>query len=77
MPEAELEALWSTLTRMMQTAVEDGRIVTVDAEDRQAVPEERARRVYKQQTCYDCGTPVEVTEIGGRTSYSCPRCQAR
>jgi endonuclease VIII len=38
---------------------------------------DRARRVYKQQNCYDCGTAVEVAEIGGRTSYSCPRCQAR
>ncbi|PFG39541.1 endonuclease-8/formamidopyrimidine-DNA glycosylase [Georgenia soli] len=73
----ELDGLWSTLTRMMATAVEDGRIVTVDAEDHLAVPEDRARRVYKQEACYDCGTPIEVTEIGGRTSYSCPRCQAR
>jgi endonuclease VIII len=75
--EAELEALWSTLTLMMSTAVEEGRIITVDAEDRLAVAEDRARRVYKQESCYDCGTPVEVAEIGGRTSYSCPRCQAR
>ncbi|KAE8765310.1 Fpg/Nei family DNA glycosylase [Georgenia thermotolerans] len=75
--EAELEALWSTLARMMALAVEEGRIITVDDEDRLAVPEDRARRVYKQRSCYDCGTPIQTAEIGGRTSYSCPRCQAR
>lgn len=75
--EAELEALWSTLARMMAVAVEEGRIITVDAADRLAVPEDRARRVYKQRTCHDCGTPIRTAEIGGRTSYSCPRCQAR
>jgi formamidopyrimidine-DNA glycosylase len=74
--EGELEALWSTLTWMMTVAVEEGRIITVDAAERLAVPEDRARRVYKQPSCYDCGTPIQMAEIGGRTSYSCPRCQA-
>ncbi len=75
--EAELEALWATLARMMAVAVEEGRIITVAATDRLAVPEDRARRVYKQQSCYDCGTTIQTAEIGGRTAYSCPRCQAR
>ncbi|WP_448070567.1 zinc finger domain-containing protein [Georgenia yuyongxinii] len=75
--EAELAALWSTLARMMTVAVQEGRIITVDAEDRLALPRDRSRRVYKQHACYDCGTPIETTELGGRASYSCPRCQAR
>jgi endonuclease-8 len=57
---------------MMQQAVEDGRIVTVDGPDRLAVPEAEARHVYKQQHCRDCGAPVEVRQIGGRTAYVCP-----
>ncbi|MFH5821359.1 Fpg/Nei family DNA glycosylase [Georgenia sp. AZ-5] len=73
--EADAGRLWAVLTRMMTRAVEDGRIVTVDAEDRLAVPEDRARRVYKQDACRDCGTPVVTAEVGGRTSYSCPLCQ--
>ena len=66
------EQLWSVLHRMMSQAVEDGRIVTVDAPDRLSLPEAEARHVYKQQHCRDCGAPVEVSEIGGRTAYTCP-----
>ena len=66
------ERLWAVLQRMMAQALEDGRIVTVDGPDRLALPESEARHVYKQQHCRDCGTPVEVSEIGGRTAYVCP-----
>jgi endonuclease-8 len=57
---------------MMAQAVEDGRIVTVDAPDRLALPEAEARRVYQQQHCRDCGAPVVVSDVGGRTAYHCP-----
>jgi endonuclease-8 len=67
-----LERLWTVLITMMARAVDDGRIVTVDAPDRSAVPEAEARRVYKRERCYDCGAAVVVTEVGGRTSYHCP-----
>jgi formamidopyrimidine-DNA glycosylase len=75
--DADFDELWAKLTRMMSTAVDEGRIITVDASDRLAIPEDQSRRVYKQMVCYDCGTPIEVATIGGRTSYSCPRCQPR
>ena len=74
---AQLEQLWDTFAAMMSQAVDDGRIITVDAEDRLSVPEDQSRRVYKQSTCFDCGTPVEVADLAGRTSYACPRCQPR
>ena len=73
----EVEQLWEVLRRMMAQAVEDGRIVTVDGPDRLSVPESEARHVYKQRHCRDCGAPVEVTEIGGRTAYLCPAEQPR
>jgi len=73
--DVELDLLWTTLRAMMTTAVDEGRIITVDAEDRLAVPEEASRRVYKQALCYDCGTPIVVQEIGARTAYACPSCQ--
>jgi endonuclease VIII len=69
---AQVERLWEVLRRMMTQAVEDGRIITVDVPDRLSVPEAEARHVYKQQRCRDCGTPVEVLPIGGRTAYVCP-----
>ena len=72
---AEFAALWQRLQAIMTQAVDDGRIITVEAEDRQAVPEAESRRVYKQQHCYDCGTPVVTGTIDGRTTYACPRCQ--
>jgi endonuclease-8 len=76
--DAEFDDLWSRLQVMMAQGVADGRIITVDVPpgaDRQAVPEAGSRRVYKQATCYDCGTPVVTSTINGRTSYACPRCQ--
>ena len=74
--ERELRQLWEVLQAMMSRAVQDGRIVTVDAEDRLSLPEDRSRHVYKQQVCYDCGTPVVAADLAGRTSYACPHCQA-
>ena len=71
----EFAALWSRLRAMMTQAVDDGRIITVEAADRLAVPEAESRRVYKQSSCYDCGTPVVTGTIDGRTTYTCPRCQ--
>lgn len=68
----QLDGLWKVLRQMMCRAVEDGRIITVEVADRQAVPEAEARRVYKQSTCRDCGASVHVTEVGGRTAYVCP-----
>jgi endonuclease-8 len=76
--DEEFDALWSGLVAMMGQGVEDGRIITVDVpagEDRLAVPEAVARRVYKRDACADCGTPVATTTVQGRTVYACPRCQ--
>jgi endonuclease-8 len=71
----EFAQLWARLQAMMRQAVNDGRIITVEAEDRLAVPEAESRRVYKQELCYDCGTPIVTGTINQRTTYACPRCQ--
>ena len=71
MTEDRLLELWNVLRRMMEQAVEDGRIVTVDGPDRLDVPESDARRVYKQERCRDCGAPVSTGTVGGRTAYWC------
>lgn len=68
----QLTRLWSVLEAMMSRAVDDGRIVTVDAPDRLTIPESEARKVYKQEHCRDCGAPVVVSSVGGRTAYHCP-----
>lgn len=71
----ELDALWLVLVDMMSRALDEGRIITADAEDRLSLPEEESRRVYKRSACFDCGTPIEVREVSGRTAYWCPNCQ--
>jgi len=73
----EFAELWARLQAMMRQAVDDGRIITVDAEDRLVVPEAESRRVYKQGLCYDCGTPIVTGTIDGRTTYACPQCQPK
>jgi endonuclease-8 len=72
----ERDRLWSVLRTMMARAVDDGRIVTVEGPDRLEVPEDEARKVYKQTRCRDCGAEVVVAQVGGRTSYHCPVEQA-
>jgi endonuclease VIII len=76
MSRPQLAALWAVLQRMMSQAVDDGRIITVDAADRLSLPESESRRVYKQEHCRDCGAPVTVSTVGGRTAYVCPVEQA-
>ena len=71
----EFAELWAPLRAMMTRAVADGRIITVESEDRLALPESDSRRVYKQEHCRDCGTPIVTGTIEGRTTYACPRCQ--
>ena len=70
--EQGLTRLWTVLRRMMEQAVGDGRIITVERPDRLTVPESEARKVYKQQRCRDCGAAVVTTRVGGRTAYHCP-----
>jgi formamidopyrimidine-DNA glycosylase len=60
-------ALWATLTSQMSEAVTAGRIVTRPP---------NGRFVYKEDVCARCQAPVDVFELGGRTAYACPACQA-
>jgi endonuclease-8 len=71
----EFAELWARLQPMMRQAVDDGRIITVEAEDRLAVPKAESRRVDKQELCYDCCTPIVTGTLNGRATYACPRCQ--
>ena len=58
--------LWELACRQLRLGAEVGTIAAVDGHT-------PAKWVYKQQSCRGCGAPVEVGEIGGRTSYHCPR----
>ena len=73
----EFAELCARLQAMMRQAVDDGRIITVETEDRLAVPEAESRQVYKQELCYDCGAPIVTGTIDRRATYGCPRCQPK
>jgi endonuclease-8 len=74
----EFAGLWHIVVARLQQAVRDGRILSVvpDGVDRETVPEEQTRWVYRQPQCRRCGTPVQTWELAGRTAFACPVCQA-
>jgi endonuclease-8 len=77
----QFDALWATLTRMLETGVKEGRIMTVDHEEvgvrRRDLTRENGRYVYRQDACLRCGTPVRRWDMAGRWSYACETCQPR
>ena len=78
----QFDALWATLTRMLQTGVKEGRIMTVDHEEvgvrsRRHLTRENGRYVYRQESCLRCGAPVRRWDMAGRWSYACEICQPR
>lgn len=77
----QFDALWATLTRMLQVGLKEGRIMTVDETEfglqRRHLTRENGRYVYRQETCLRCGTPVRRWDLSGRWSYACETCQPR
>lgn len=59
---ARFDALWRTLVRLLRKGVRENRI--------------SGRRVYKQEACHECGTPIRRWDLAGRWAYACPTCQA-
>jgi endonuclease-8 len=77
----QFDALWATLTRMLQTGVKEGRIMTVDHDElglrRRDLTRANGRYVYRQEACLRCGHPVRRWDMAGRWSYACEACQPR
>jgi endonuclease-8 len=75
----QFDALWATLTRMLQVGVKEGRIMTVDADElglrRRDLNRQNGRYVYRQEACLRCGHPVRRWDMAGRWSYACEACQ--
>jgi endonuclease-8 len=76
---SELDALWTTVARMLRQGVRDDRIVTLDRREfplpRGGPRRGEATYVYHRDRCLRCTTPVETVELGGRACYFCPVCQ--
>lgn len=77
----EFDRLWEVTAGMLRRGVEDGRIVTADAEalgfSRAAIPRALAFNVYGRDRCARCDAAVERLELGGRRTFRCPACQPR
>ena len=78
--QAELEALWSTITAMLKQGVKDNRIITVDHRELDLPAGRRVRcgeatSAYKRDRCLRCNTPIQSVELAGRPCYYCPTCQ--
>jgi endonuclease-8 len=79
---AVVEAMWHDLVVLMEAGVTAGRIVTTEPDDREH-PHGRARRVDSHYVygraglpCRRCLTVVRRAELGARTVFWCPVCQA-
>lgn len=77
----ELAAVWSTAVEMLRAGVKANRIVTVkraelDLPPRTRIARREATYVYKRDRCLRCTTLIVMLDVGNRTSYHCPTCQA-
>ncbi len=82
-PEETVRELWRDWVRLLAIGVETGQMMTMDGlspEDYRAAMASRDDRhwVYHRAglPCRVCGTEIALEEIGARTLYWCPRCQA-
>lgn len=78
--DAELAALWSTITAMLRQGVKDNRIVTVDRRELDLPKARRIRRgeatyVYHRDRCLRCGSATATVTLAGRPCWYCPVCQ--
>ena len=76
------DELWRVLRGLLVDGERRGRIVTITPGDRTRPPS-RLRRderlyVYKRtgRPCRRCGTPIRSWELGARSVFACPSCQA-
>ena len=77
--EEQVWALWRTAVDELRLGFDRNRIVTVPLAGRElsAIERDESFHVYGQEQCRSCGEPVEVAEVGGRSSFACPVCQTR
>lgn len=80
----EFDALWATITELLEHGVRDNRIITMTSADlasagvtRRALRSKEAVYVYRQDSCRRCAATVQRWELAGRWAYACPRCQSR
>lgn len=78
-PEELVRGLWRDWVHLLRIGVETGQMLTMDDLDAEAYRKALASRddrhwVYHRagEPCRVCGTPIAMTELGGRKLYWCP-----
>lgn len=78
-PEEVVRGLWRDWVHLLGIGVETGQMLTMDDLDPEAYARALASRddrhwVYHRtgEPCRVCGTPIAMTELGGRKLYWCP-----
>ncbi|MSS85012.1 Fpg/Nei family DNA glycosylase [Actinomycetaceae bacterium WB03_NA08] len=75
--QKRLNSLWDDLVLLMNRAVLNGHIVTVEPNTEAIDPESEAWYVYHRagKPCLECNGKVAMKKVHGRTLFWCPRCQ--
>jgi endonuclease-8 len=79
--EAEFDAAWTDLVKLMKVGVSSGKILTVRRADDKGAPSYRPGRprtyVYRRagEPCRVCGTAIRTEVMEGRNLFWCPTCQ--
>lgn len=85
-----LGLLWDDLATQMRRGLADGKIITIDDEQRQQLALQMGDKqivadcnlwpryfVYQREgdSCWNCGTEIRIELLQGRKNYWCPGCQ--
>src|SRR5699024_2977393 len=75
----EFVAMWDETVRQLRLGARRGQIVTMERTDFRrtlaGLAHLEALYVYKKDRCGRCDTELDIYELAGRTTWSCPRCQ--
>ena len=80
LPPPTVNALWKTLTALLQAGERNGRIDTVPRSSAGERPVRGERMcVYRRDgmPCLRCAEPIQKQPLAARMAYWCPRCQPR
>lgn len=78
---SEFDAIWTETVRQLRLGVRRNKIITMDPAEigrpLATLVKGEGRYVYKQTHCGRCHRELDIYDLAGRTTWSCPTCQPR
>lgn len=75
----QFQALWKDTVKLMELALEEGRIITTDPKQFKKPASKLTTgerfNIYKHAKCPRCGHAIETYALAGRKVYACAGCQ--